>query len=107
MPSKNFTAPAIADLNKDGYPDLVLGHACQLDVFLGGADGTLSFFASVSNFSESREQHGRCAVVPTIWDWDGDGILDVIVGDYFGKLYLCYLSDILTCDTEPFDACWW
>ena len=32
------TAPAIADINNDGLPDLVLGHGCQLDLQLRCTD---------------------------------------------------------------------
>ena len=104
-----YTAPAVGDLNNDSYPDLVLGHACQLDVYLGQENGGLSFAASFKDFSPSREiweeeRKGTCAIVPAIWDWDGDGLLEVVVGDYMGKLYLCRFAGSLTCDGDAFDG---
>ena len=74
----------MGDLNNDSYPDLVLGHDCQLDVYLGQANGALSFSASFKVFSRSpeiweEERKRTCAIDPTIWDWDGDGLLDVVV----------------------------
>ncbi|CAE6936036.1 unnamed protein product, partial [Symbiodinium sp. CCMP2456] len=93
------TAPAMADLTDDGHPDLVLGHGCQLDVYLGQGNHSLALTAS-HDFASSGSS-GSCAVVPTVWDWDGDGMKEVIVGDQAGKFHLCRLINgtTLTCDS--------
>ena len=75
----------IADLNKDGYPDLVFGsrvsrhknldHEGSVTIFWGGADGYSAF---------------NCCVLPsyqsnniTIADFTGDGWLDIFASSYF------------------------
>lgn len=83
------TAPAIADLTDDGHPDLVLGHGCQLDVYLGEGNGSLALAAS-HDFSSGFS--GSCGLVPTVWDWDGDGTKEVLLGDQAGKFHLCRLN---------------
>lgn len=51
---------------EDEYPDLVLAHACQVDIFLGSADGSLHL--AYSHYFDD----GKCRFVPTVWDWDSD-----------------------------------
>ena len=57
--------------------------------YLGQGNHSLALAAS-HDFASSSSS-GSCAVVPTVWDWDGDGMKEVIVGDQAGKFNLCRL----------------
>eukprot|EP00913_Durusdinium_trenchii_P006602 g6201.t1 len=94
----NNSAPAMAFQLEDEYPDLVLAHACQVDIFLGSADGSLHL--AYSHYFDD----GKCRFVPTVWDWDSDGKPDLIVGDEQGKLHLCKSDSMeqLQCSQEEF-----
>lgn len=96
------TAPAIADFTDDEHPDLVLGHGCQLDVYLGQGNHSLALAAS-HDFASSGSS-GSCAIVPTVWDWDGDGMKEVIVGDQAGKFNLCRLINGTTLICEALEG---
>eukprot|EP00913_Durusdinium_trenchii_P031141 g29160.t1 len=80
---KGVDPPAGQPTLEDEYPDLVLAHACQVDIFLGSADGSLHL--AYSHYFDG----GACSLVPTVWDWDSDGKPELIVGDEQGKLHLC------------------
>ena len=61
--------------------------------YLGQGNHSLVLAASYEDFLP--DARGSCAVVPTVWDWDGDGIKEVIVGDHAGKFHLCRLMNRL------------
>jgi len=83
----NFFAPILVDWNGDGKKDLLIGEgtysANAIHLFLNeGSD-------SVPRFSEKNEMilaygYGREQLVPQVVDWDGDGILDLIIGSREG-----------------------
>jgi hypothetical protein len=75
---------AVADLNGDGMPDVVVTNSCSPDdgclqssvgVLLGNGDGT---FRPVMSF-DTEAMMPRTVVVA---DWNGDGKPDVLVADY-------------------------
>jgi len=85
LPIEGALSVRIADLNKDGYPDIVFGsrvskhktkdHEGTVTIFWGGPDGYSGY---------------NCCVLPsyqtnniTIADFTGDGWLDVFASSYF------------------------
>jgi hypothetical protein len=73
----------IADVNKDGRPDLVLGGASpegQIAVLLGNGDGT---FAAplISQLTPSGPDHATINSVIGVADFNGDGAVDLAASD--------------------------
>lgn len=61
---------AIADLNKDGNPDLIVGSSRGVSVLLGNGDGTFQ--------TPTRQSAGTSIVSVAVADLNGDGKLDVV-----------------------------
>ena len=87
LPIENALTVRIADLNKDGYPELVFGSraSCHRDVY---HEGTVTIFWGSP---EGYSVYNAC-VLPsfqtnniTIQDLNGDGWLDVFASSYFNK----------------------
>lgn len=78
---------AVADVNGDGKPDLIVANTCgdgscttgTISVFLGKGDGT---FQSPSTFSSGGSTTFSVAVA----DMNGDGKLDLVVADMLGSI---------------------
>lgn len=76
---------AIADVNRDGKPDLVVANTCgdgsctngTISIFLGNGDGT---FQPATTFSSGADGTFTVAIA----DMNGDGKLDLVVSDQFG-----------------------
>ncbi|MEA3212846.1 MAG: hypothetical protein QOE70_5903 [Chthoniobacter sp.] len=88
-PWGNLFAPCAVDWNKDGKPDLLLGegsYSANAVFLLLNQSGS-----SEPKFSEEQRYYlcygdGREQLVPTIADWNGDGLPDVLVGDRKGTV---------------------
>jgi hypothetical protein len=65
----------VADLNRDGIPDLVLG-SNQVTIYLGKSDGTYTKLTTIS------VQQGPTSYPILIADFNGDGIPDLAVPMY-------------------------
>jgi hypothetical protein len=78
-----------ADLNGDGYPDLLLlSDAIQeiaVQVFLNNKDGTFSAGQVVAQDSPVDEY-----LASVLFDADGDGIPDALITDYLGGLLVLH-----------------
>lgn len=70
----NPTAVAIADMNQDGRPDLVVAFATSVEILLGNGDGT---FQSPVRFGSISSGSGPFAIATG--DLNGDGLPDVMV----------------------------
>jgi hypothetical protein len=94
----NDRATAIVDdWNGDGKKDLLVGNLTgTIQVYLnGGTDATPSFGSAYNlqvggvdfdvNSGISSDTNGRSA--PRIYDWDGDGNKDLLVGQLSGNIY--------------------
>jgi hypothetical protein len=75
---------AIADLNGDGYLDLVMNYPLAVQTALGNGDGTFEK-AIQSPFEGNPGQ-------PLIGDFNGDGRLDFFISAYNDDLGLVYLQ---------------
>jgi hypothetical protein len=90
------SSPAIADLDGDGIPEIVVGYGSNYDPsHQGGAsafrrDGTLMWSVATAPFSDGTNNwtHAPVYGTPAIGDVDGDGKLEVVFGSFDHHLYL-------------------
>ncbi len=87
----NYSAPVLVDWNKDGLLDLIVGEgtysANSVYVWLNTGNKTKPVFKPESRFYLASGE-GREQLAPTVYDWNGDGILDLVVGDRNGRIAL-------------------
>ncbi|MCC2546461.1 FG-GAP-like repeat-containing protein [Hymenobacter sp. BT175] len=77
--------PAIADLDGDGLLDLLVGEESgTLRHYEQTAPGSLTFSQVTASFNGIDV---NLYAAPAFTDLDGDGLLDLIVGEYFGRLW--------------------
>lgn len=89
------------------FPRVVYWDAdMRKDLLVGQADGTIKIFLNNGTDSEPTFESGRFIKVgpdnenldvgsratPTLADWNNDGLIDLVVGAYDGKIHL-YLND--------------
>ena len=75
-------APAFGDLDGDGDPDLLLGSWRDQVAWYRNEGGMKFTMADSAAFKLSRGSHAS----PTLGDLDGDGDLDVVVGENSGEV---------------------
>ncbi|MEX2382045.1 MAG: VCBS repeat-containing protein [Opitutales bacterium] len=87
----NYAAPYVVDWNQNGTPDLLIGegtystNVIRLYLDLPSADPAAGEFPQERVLYVGEE---RTFLVPSAWDWDGDGFKDLIVADGEGRITL-------------------
>jgi hypothetical protein len=84
-------ALAIADLNADGVPDLVVAHAAGLATLLGNGSG--GHGSGTFHLAANRTFGGGRIVALCVADLDGDGRVDVAAADDAGAAVLVAAGD--------------
>lgn len=79
-----YSAPVMADLNGDGFLDILCGAGDgKIYLFSGGEDGYTANGAFLTT-----DLSGQC--FPDLGDLNSDGYLDIVVGSNEGRLLLAY-----------------
>ncbi len=87
----NYSAPIFYDWNGDGLPDLICGEgsysANSISIWLNVGSKSNPSFRSDQKFTLAYGD-GHEILAPCVYDWNGDGIPDLIVGDRDGEVLL-------------------
>ncbi|MBI4026033.1 MAG: VCBS repeat-containing protein [Verrucomicrobia bacterium] len=86
-----YSAPYLADWNKDGSPDLLVGEgsysANSVHIWLNVGSKSSPAFKKEAKFYLAFGE-GREHLTPSVCDWNNDGLPDLIVGDREGRIAL-------------------
>ncbi len=87
----NYSAPFLFDWNGDNVPDLLVGDgsysANSIRIWLNTGTKANPVFKTESKFTLAYGD-GREVLSPCVYDWNGDGIPDLVVSDRDGRITL-------------------
>lgn len=96
--------PVVYDWNGDGRKDLLAGNMTgTVQIYLNdGTDGAPSFSSSTLLQVGGSDFDAGSRSAPRIYDWNGDGLSDVLVGGYEGYVY--FLENVGTGTSPVFNS---
>ena len=90
------SAPTFADIDGDLDLDLLIGsNGANGKIYIFSNDGSQNFSNAGFLKADGKEITFNNAVVPAFADIDGDGDLDLAVGEYSGNIYF-YINNAIT-----------
>jgi hypothetical protein len=110
LPTDHSPAPYVADWNDDGIDDLLVGFRQSdqyggIGVAVSDADGVLQPLASVFASGNASSVIGFSRYFrPVLTDWDGDGLRDLVFGQFYGSKGVVFCANAGTNTTPVFDG---
>jgi len=81
-------APAVTDWNNDGKKDLVIGTDLgSIRLYLNVGTNAAPVFNSYTTLMMGTTPISHYRSSPEVWDLDGDGKKDLLLGDWYGYMY--------------------
>ncbi len=109
-PRFNAIAPVLVDIDGDGMPDLVSGGSGDVSWSRMTSFGNAPRFDRRGYLEADGERiyhefiHGDDTTFPFIFDWDGDGLQDILMGDGDGDGYVTFYRNVGTKSAPRFTS---
>jgi hypothetical protein len=81
------TCPRLCDLDGDGKTDMLLGHGESLLIYWGHEDLKRSHKLLAGDGTPLFAKGQATGLAPEVSDLDGDGDLDLLIGDHLGRMW--------------------
>ncbi len=81
------TCPRLCDLDGDGKTDMLLGHGESLLIYWGHEDLKTSHKLLAGDGTPLFAKGQATGLAPEVSDLDGDGDLDLLIGDHLGRMW--------------------
>jgi|GEM_PF-1888086 len=86
------SSPFVTDWDEDGKKDLVVRESTNFTLYRNvGTDGSPIFGEGTTIQVDGQDLHVYCgdgSSMFSVVDWNNDGVKDLVVGDYYGYVYL-------------------